>query len=432
MERLDPQDLIQQLTDARARTCALIDQLSDEQLMGPRLPTINPLRWEIGHTAYFYEYWVLRHHYKEPALISDIDQLFDSIHIPHESRWDLKLPTLHDTITYMQEVKEKVVMYLSNGKHDAKRDYLVQYSIFHEDMHCEAFTYTRQTLAYPEPKIPRQQDEHNHTSIQGDANIPAGSFQLGAINSEAFVFDNEKWAHEHAVEAFKISRVAVSNDDYRRFVNDDGYQRAEFWCEQGWAWRSNLKLQHPRYWRHASNESGWQIRWFNSWHDMQPDVAVVNINWYEANAYCRWAKRRLPTELEWEVAASSTLDNKTLSMTKRYYPWGDEPCESKHANFNGLTLGPINVNAKPAGDSAFGCRQMLGNVWEWTSTAFTPYPGFTPDMYQDYSQPLFNKTKVLRGGCWATRSRLVRNTLRNYYGPERNDVFAGFRTCAID
>jgi iron(II)-dependent oxidoreductase len=142
----------------------------------------------------------------------------------------------------------------------------------------------------------------------------------------------------------------------------------------------------------------------------------------------------LPTELEWEVAAAAvpTKDGKSLSAIKRLYPWGDESYSSEHATFNGLTLGPVNVSANPKGDSAFGCRQMLGNVWEWTSTTFSPYPGFTPDMYQDYSQPLFGNTKVLRGGCWATRSRLVRNTLRNYYVADRNDVFAGFRTCALD
>jgi gamma-glutamyl hercynylcysteine S-oxide synthase len=116
---------------------------------------------------------------------------------------------------------------------------------------------------------------------------------------------------------------------------------------------------------------------------------------------------------------------------KRRYPWGDAPPDPGYANLDGGALGTIDVAALPAGDSAFGCRQMLGNAWEWTDTVFEPYPGFTPDMYRDYSMPLFGQTRVLRGGCWATRSRLIRNTWRNYYGPDRNDVFAGFRTCAL-
>ena len=154
MSLASPQDLIYQLSDARARTCALVDHLSEEQLVGPRLPTTNPLRWEIGHTAYFYEYWILRHHYKNDPILENIDQLFDSIHIPHDSRWDLNLPSVEDTVEYMKTVKDRVIAYLSNGKEDNVRDYLTQYAIFHEDMHCEAFTYTRQTLGYPVPPIP--------------------------------------------------------------------------------------------------------------------------------------------------------------------------------------------------------------------------------------------------------------------------------------
>lgn len=428
------EDLIKQLTDARARTCALIDQLSEEQLTGPRLPTVNPLRWEIGHAAYFYEFWILRHHYKEQPLISGIDELFDSIHIPHESRWDLKLPTFADTIKYMQQVKDRVVHHLSNGKQDAVRDYLTQYAIFHEDMHCEAFMYTRQTLQYPEPKISLvSKPADNANQAIGDAFIPGGTFLLGAESNDNFIFDNEKWAHKTTVMPFEISKTAVSNEEFEKFVNAGGYRQSEYWCNQGWSWLSENNIEHPVYWRFDKKINHWQVRLFDQWRRLQAKSAVVNVNWYEASAYCQWAGRRLPTELEWEVAASAvpTDDNALLTSEKRYFPWGDDAPNSEHANFNGETLGPIDVNARPAGDSAFGCRQMLGNVWEWTDTIFSPYPGFIPDMYEDYSQPLFGKVRVLRGGCWATRARLMRNTWRNYYAAERNDVFAGFRTCAI-
>ena len=155
------------------------------------------------------------------------------------------------------------------------------------------------------------------------------------------------------------------------------------------------------------------------------------ICWHEARAYCRWAECRLPTELEWEVAAAGQPDaSGDLSNEKRHYPWGDRKPVSHLANLDGSALGTIAVGALPESDSAFGCRQMIGNVWEWTENTFGPYPGFVPDMYADYSQPLFGKTKVLRGGAWTTRGRMIRNTWRTYYGPERNDVFAGFRTCA--
>ncbi len=165
-----------------------------------------------------------------------------------------------------------------------------------------------------------------------------------------------------------------------------------------------------------------------------PHQPVVHVNWYEADAFCRWAGRRLPTELEWEVAAIGVPGEGggVLAPTKRRFPWGDAPPDRAHANLDGAATGCIDVGALPAGDSAWGCRQMLGNVWQWTSSDFTPYPGFTADPYADYSAPWFDTRKVLRGGGWATRARLITPVYRNFFTPDRRDVFAGFRTCAID
>src|SRR5262249_41425834 len=153
---------------------------------------------------------------------------------------------------------------------------------------------------------------------------------------------------------------------------------------------------------------------------------VLHVNWYEADAYCRWAGRRLPAEAEWETAAASGPGGR-----KRRFPWGDEAPHSEQANLNWLSPGCVDVGALPAGDSAYGCRQMVGNVWEWTADDFHPYPGFVVDPYKESSAPWFGDHKVLRGGCWATRSRLLRNTWRNFYRPDRRDVWAGFRTCAL-
>jgi iron(II)-dependent oxidoreductase len=331
----------------------------------------------------------------------------------------------------MQGVLDRVRDRLRSGVEDPRRDYLVQYGVLHEDMHTEAFTYTRQTLAYPTPAIGTTPDPAwQAAGLTGDAQIPGGTFWLGAREADGFCFDNEKWAHPLDVAPFRIARAAVSNAEFAAFVEDGGYRRPELWDAEGWAWRERSGLAHPIYWR--SGPDGWELRRFDRWGQLPPRAAVIHVNWYEARAYCRWAGRRLPSELEWEVAAAGEPgpDGRTLAATKRRYPWGEEPPTPGRANLDGGALGTIDVGALPAGDSAFGCRQMIGNAWEWTDTVFGPYPGFTPDMYQDYSQPLFGSTRVLRGGCWATRGRLIRNTWRNYYGPERNDVFAGFRTCA--
>ncbi len=424
--------LIAQIEDSRARTLKLIEQLDEKQLMGPPLPIVNPLRWEIGHTAYFYEYWVLRHHFGEAAGRPDVDRLYDSISIAHDDRWDLPLPSMPDTLAYMKSVLSRVRARLAEGKADPRRDYLTRYAVYHEDMHTEAFTYTRQTLAYPQPDIaPEPEPDWQIAELAGDTEIPGGLFQLGASIDDGFVFDNEKWAHTVEVAPFGIARTATTNAEYADFVDDGGYQRREFWDDAGWQWRTAVKLDHPIYWRRTAEE--WQLRRFDSWQPLPADATVIHVSWHEAQAYCRWAGRRLPSELEWEVAAAGepTVDGQRLAARKRRYPWGDREPTPALANLDGGALGTIDARALPDGDSAFGCRQMIGNVWEWTDTLFGPYPGFKPDMYQDYSQPLFGSTRVLRGGAWATRGRLIRNTWRNYYGPDRNDVFAGFRTCAL-
>lgn len=432
---MDTKILISQAKDAYQRSLLMIAGLSEDQLMGPKHSNLNPLRWEIAHSAYFYEYWILRNHFKNDPYTHDIDQLFDSIEILHDDRWDLPLPSLEFTYTYMQYVHDSIIDYLQKHVKDIELHYLVQYSIFHQDMHCEAFAYERQTLSYPPPQIiiTDAVKSSEEVTLSEDAIIPGGTFMMGATQTGAFVFDNEKWGHEVEVKTFKIARTTVNNLEYLEFVEAGGYQLRKYWCEQGWQWKTERTLQHPIYWRRSGNtQDSWQIRQFNHWIALPLLAPVMNISWYEANAYCNWAGRRLPTEIEWEVAAAGEPDHSgELSKHKRKYPWGELSPTPEHANLDGGLLAPIDVNALPAGDSAFGCRQMLGNVWQWTSSIFLPYPGFVPDMYADYSQPLFGQTKVLRGGSWVTRARLIHNTYRNYYGPDRNDIFAGFRTCAI-
>ncbi|MCB1774904.1 MAG: SUMF1/EgtB/PvdO family nonheme iron enzyme [Gammaproteobacteria bacterium] len=410
---------------------ALIDGLSPAQMMGPRLAIVNPLLWEIGHAAYFYEYWVLRQHLGQAPATSSVDTLYDSITIAHDDRWDLPLPDLEATLAYIDDVEQRVVDALRQGD-DPRRDYLAQYAVFHHDMHNEAYTYTRQTLGYPVPAIDRPGDAGpNGGALPGDVRIPGGTFQLGASTEDGFVFDNEKWAHPVEIAPFAISRAAVSYGDFLPFVEAGGYDDRAFWDESGWQWRLEAALEHPRYWRQTAQ--GWEERSFDCWRPLPLDAAVIHVSWYEAQAYCRWAGRRLPTEAEWEVAAAGepSPNGDSLAATKRRFPWGNTAPGPQQANLDGFALGTIAVGALPGSDSAFGCRQMIGNVWEWTQDTFGPYPGFTPDMYQDYSQPLFGITKVLRGGAWTTRGRMIRNTWRTYYGPERNDVFAGFRTCAV-
>ena len=425
---------IESLREARRRTLALVGDLTDEQMIGPRLEIVNPLLWEIGHVAWFQEYWVLRHLNKRAPILPDSDALYDSAKVAHETRWDIPLLSRSKVLAYMQEVLDRVIhQYGAAEKLDEDATYFLSLVLFHEDMHDEAFSYTRQTLGYPQPQF----ESGNNDSQQraafgdlGDALIPGGHFLLGSLPDQSFVFDNEMDAHEVELEPFSISRTTVSNAEFAAFVAEGGYEQPEFWSAAGWQWRQAADARQPVYWQRDGDK--WLLRSFDQLVPLEDHLPVLHVNWHESDAFCRWAKRRLPTEAEWEMAASAgpTTDGGG-SERKRRFPWGDEAPDPNRANLDWQAGGCIDVCALPAGDSAFGCRQMIGNVWEWTRSTFLPYPGFVVDPYKEYSEPWFGTRKVLRGGCWTTRSRLIRNTWRNFYTPDRRDVWSGFRTCAI-
>jgi iron(II)-dependent oxidoreductase len=437
------EELLLALSEARSRTLELVADLNDEQMIGPPLPIVNPLRWEIAHVAYFQEYWVLRHLRGREPIWAQADQMYDSAHVAHETRWDLPLPSKQETIAYMQRILD-CVMEESNkaagrrlvDAHGYDEAYFLQLALLHEYMHAEAITYTRQTLGYCAPQLKIEYSailpSPQPAEKLGDAYIPGGRFWLGSVADGSFVFDNEQWAHEVEIRPFAISRTAVTNAEFAAFVDDGGYRRRQFWSEEGWQWRECAGAEHPLYWQRQAN-GRWLRRNFNQWVPLEERHPVLHVNWYEADAYCRWAGRRLPTEAEWEMAACAepTSDGSGITRHKRRYPWGGELPTPACANLDWRAMGCLDVAALPDGESAFGCRQMIGNVWEWTSSDFGPFPGFAPGPYKEYSAPWFGDHKVLRGGCWATRSRLIRNNYRNFYKPDRRDVWAGFRTCAL-
>lgn len=411
------------VADARRRTLGLIEDLDDRQLLGPKLPTTNPMLWELAHATWFQERWVLQHAAGRKPLWPQIERMFDSISIEHETRWDLPMPAREQTLKYVHSVRDNVLELLDREELTDELTYFVKLSVFHEDMHSEAFIYTRQTNGYPPPKfeVDGKPPKDFAAPSPADVEIAGGTYRLGATQDAPFVFDNEKWVHEAPVEPFAISRTAVTQSQFAAFVDDGGYARREFWSDEGWKWRVEQGAEHPIFWKKEGGS--WLCRHFDRWLPLEPNLPLIHVNWHEANAFCQWAGRRLPSEAEWELAA-------TGSEEKRHYPWGEEPPSESTVNMDWRGVGTIDVAARAAGDSPFGCRQMLGNVWEWTSTTLHPFPGFVADPYKEYSTTSFGNCRVLRGGCWATRSRLIRNTWRNYYQPHRRDVFAGFRTCA--
>jgi iron(II)-dependent oxidoreductase len=423
---IDAATLASWVADARRRTVALYADLADAELAVPNLRIINPPIWELGHVAWFQEHWILRHALGHAPIHAGGDALWNSAIISHEDRWTAALPDRGATLAYLGLVRERVLEALAGPLDEALR-YFTMLSVFHEDMHGEAFAYTRQTLGWPAPRgagagagaevgagASREPPEaHAAGALPGDVAIPGGRYRIGAGRepAPAFVFDNEKWAHDVELAPFSIARAPVTQAEYAAFADDGGYERRALWSDDGWAWRTQAGADGPLYWRRDG--AG---RWERTTYDRrvridgQPHRPVIHVCAHEAEAWCRWAGRRLPTEAEWEVAARGAAIAGNL----------------------GLAIGDtVDVAAFAASDSAWGCRQMSGNVWEWTSTAFGPYPGFVRDPYKEYSEPWFGDHRVLRGGCFVTQPRLLRPTWRNFYLPARRDVWAGFRTCAI-
>ncbi|HOL38335.1 MAG TPA: selenoneine synthase SenA [Rubrivivax sp.] len=427
--------------EAHERTLECVADLHDAQLEVPLLEIVNPLRWELGHCAFFYDAFVLRPRRGRPAVMAHAGDLYDSFGVDHDERWHLDLPERRATLDYMARVKDAVLEEQARGTEGPEQTYLHLLALIHSDMHCEAFTYMRQTLGYAAPAFVGRHAAASSAHagpLAGDVAFAGGRFLLGASPDAPFVFDNEKWAHPVELAPFRIARAPVTQSEFAAFVDAGGYLARALWSRQGWGWRTRTGLQHPPYWQRA--DGGWLRRDFDRMVALEPHAPMVHVSWYEAEAWCRWAGRRLPTEAEWELAASAAgadadvatgSDVSTLAA-KRRYPWGQDEPDDTRANLDAGAAGCVDVATFAAGDSAAGCRQMIGNVWEWTASPFYPYPGFVVDHpYKEYSAPWFGYRKVLRGGSWATRPRFAHNTLRNFFPPHRNDVYAGFRTCAL-
>jgi len=357
------------LRDARKRTLTLYGHLDLIGLRVPCIPIVNPPIWELGHVAWFQEIWCLRYSRARECPVSHsilprADELFDSSGVPHDTRWHLELPTVPGVYAYLANTLERTLEALSRTPADGDR-YFFQLALLHEDMHGEALLMTLQTLGLPAPDLPDLQPARARAPAR-DVPFAGGRFAMGSRSDcGRFVFDNEKWEHEVPVAPFAMSSRVVTQGEYADFCRDRGAGIPEHWRREGEAL---------------------QVRRFDRWVPLDRDAPMVRLSQEDALAYCRWAGRRLPTEAEWEFAAS-------------------------------------------AGHPAM--EDMIGGVWEWTSSAFEPYAGFSPDPYEDYSEPWFGTHRVLRGGSFFTRPRLVHPRFRNFYRPERADAFAGLRTCAL-
>ncbi|MFV8569931.1 selenoneine synthase SenA [Marinobacter sp. SBS5] len=423
--------LLEELALARTRTEQLINSLSDAQLDVPYHPGVNPPLWEMGHSAFFYEVFVFKLLDGTESYNPSMDDLWDSFHVQHRDRWRRDLfPGREETLRYFNVVYDRVAERIRGCELTDQELYLYRYAIFHQNMHIESLIWCRQTVGYPAPGDFKGDRPAPGEAVAGDVEVPAGRWVMGMpgapmdFAAEDFAFDAEKPRFEVELPGFAISRSLVTNREFLAFVEDGGYRQPELWSFGGQQWLASAP-GHPVYWRRQ--EGQWQVRLFDRWLPLNLDAPVTHVSYWEAEAWCRWIGRRLPTEYEWEVAA---LGNRPGEVFRRY-PWGNEAPDVSRVDMNGRSMAQNPVFDYPAGESPFGCRQMLGSVWEWTSDQFLPYDGFKVDMYPFMSTLQFGDHKVTRGGSCATTSSLIRGTYRQAYLPHRNDVFTGFRTCAL-
>lgn len=370
--------LIDRLAQARVRLRALIECLPAGGWLGPRAGHLNPPLWEYGHIVWFQEHWCLRARPDgsvAPSLLADADALYDSSTVPHDTRWDLALPQPAAVDDYADRVGAAVADRL-RGAWSSELAYFAELSLYHELMHIEAWWMAFQDLGYTPPEqLPEVPELPSHR-----LEFSAGEAVLGSGPDAGFIFDNEKWRHTVPVAAFDIDAGPVSETRYAAFVEAGGYQDGALWSDAGWAWRTAGAAQHPLYWRRQAG--GWEARRFDRWSPLGAALPLLHVNRFEAEAFCRWQGRQLPTARQWSRATA-------------------------HPDFR------------------------WGMAWEWLREPFAPYPGFEADPYQDYSRPWFHTHGELRGGGPLTDSALKRPGFRNFYLPHRRDPFAGFRTASV-
>ncbi|MBT0767621.1 ergothioneine biosynthesis protein EgtB [Kineosporia sp. J2-2] len=414
------------LIRARDRT-KLLTAVDDTELTHQHSPLMSPLVWDLAHIGNQEELWLLRDVAgRDPLLPETVDMLYDAFQNARKDRPKLPLLEPVPSRRYVDDVRGKVLDVLEriplHGRPLLEKGFAFGMIVQHEQQHDETMLATHQLRAgealLNAPSAPAGSDVG-----PAEVLVPGGPFTMGT-DIEPWALDNERPAHAVDVPSFFIDTTPVTNGEYLRFIEDGGYDDPRWWHPEGWLHRQRAGLTAPQFWqRHGST---WSRRVFGRDEPLRPDQPVVHVCWYEADAYARWAGRRLPTEAEWEKAARFD----PASGRTRRYPWGDDEPSAEHANLGQRHLEPAGVGAYPAGRSALGVHQLIGDVWEWTSSTFGGYPGFRAWPYREYSEVFFGtEHRVLRGGSFGSDPSAVRSTFRNWDYPIRRQIFSGFR-CA--
>jgi iron(II)-dependent oxidoreductase len=413
------------LAASRARSTALTDAVDEGELVAQHSPLMSPLVWDLAHIGSQEELWLVRDVGGREPLRPEIDGLYDAFQHSRSSRVGLPLLTPTETRRYVAEVRDKALDALGRsalgGRRLEEHGFAFGMIVQHEQQHDETMLATHQLRAGP-PVLRADAPPAGSRLPVSEVLVPAGTFTMGT-STEPWALDNERPAHATHVDAFWIDTAPVTCGQYAEFVDAGGYDQPRWWTDAGWKHRVDAGLAAPQFWeRDGSGE--WYRRAFGVVAPVVADEPVVHVSCHEADAYAAWAGRRLPSEAEWEKAARFD----PASGRSRRYPWGDEDPTPEHANLGQRHLRPAPVGAYPRGASALGVHQLIGDVWEWTSSGWHPYPGYETFPYPEYSEVFFGGDyRVLRGGSFGTDPSAVRATFRNWDHPVRRQIFSGFR-----
>jgi iron(II)-dependent oxidoreductase len=413
--------LAAELTAARDRTLVLTDH-DEPELLRQHSPLMSPLVWDLAHVGQQEDLWLLRRGdgHRPGLLPPDVDALYDAFTHPRTERVRLPLLPPVEARAFCREVRGRVLDRLDHlSEADDPFDFAMVVS--HEQQHDETMLQTLQLRNGPPLLGLGDPLPAGRPGVAGTwMLVPGGPFRLGVdAADEPFSLDNERPAHWVDVPGFHIGRVPVTNAEYAAFVADGGYATAHWWSQRGWAHRQQTGLERPQFW----GPDGTRTR-FGVVEPLPPDEPVQHVTFFEAEAYAAWAGARLPTEMEWEKAAAWD----PATGHRRRFPWGSAEPTPALANLGGGALRPAPVGAYPAGASAYGVEQLMGDVWEWTSSPFRPWPGFRPMLYATYSAPFFDGDyRVLRGGSWGVATSVLRPSFRNWDHPIRRQIFSGIR-----
>jgi gamma-glutamyl hercynylcysteine S-oxide synthase len=411
--------VVHDLERARSRTLQLTD-IDEPILVAQHDPLMSPLVWDLAHIGQQEELWLLRGgDLSMPGMLApEIDSLYDAFKHPRAERPRLPLLPPVEARAYDHEVRGRVLDVIERTPADDL--FTAGMVVQHEEQHDETMFATLQLRQGPPVLLHRRALPPGRDGGAARVLVPGGPFTLGVDPAdEPFALDNERPAHTVDIGPFWIGRVPVTNRQWREFIADGGYGRPDLWSARGWAHRTEAGLERPMFW----TADGARRR-FGVEEDVPPDEPVQHVCYFEAEAFARWSGARLPTEIEWEKACAWD----PRAGARRKWPWGTAAPAEDRANLGGLGLRPAPVGAYPNGASAYGAEQMVGDVWEWTSSDFAPWPGFSPMIYRDYSQPFFGGDyKVLRGGSWAVAASTIRPSFRNWDYPIRRQIFTGVR-----